>query len=91
MAPHSPQVTLALPLWKGPCAHEKIKVLGSCVPRAQSEVIEVGVGVNSKRFILHEINMWIRSADFGAESFCFLHQEKTKLHFVLGLYMPDPA
>lgn len=77
MASHGLNVTLSSPLWKGPCAHEKIKVLGGYVPWEQSEVLEVGVGVKIKEILLYM--EWIRGSGvqiLHQSPFCFLHRQR---------------
>lgn len=77
MAAHGLPVTLSLPLWKGPCAHEKIQVLGGlCTQSTGTQAFEVGVGVKIRDFILYGMNIWIRSADFGSEFFFLLHRQR---------------
>lgn len=77
LASHSLDVTSSLPLRKGPCAHEKIQVWGSCVPRAQSEVFEVGVGVKIKEILFYM--EWICGSGvqiLDQSPFCFLHRQR---------------
>lgn len=72
MASHGLNVTLSPPLWKGPCAHEKTKVLGGlCTLRTKWCLWGRCGSKNQRDFTLYGMNTWFRSADFGPESFLF--------------------